>query len=236
MTRLFTIISTLIFITSCSDKTQDVNSNRHILKDTVLNFKTAGQNLELSFDSIGNVTYLSTKSDTIAQNIFFSSNGALVQIQNLRKDKIENTLDFNLNGQLDEIMWWNLESDPATNQYIRFCKSSTRSPIVDQNNSSVPMVNGFYKQLRVGQVEKIRLSGIAIFPSYFEVEKLTFDKINLEIEVSKKDKSELLIKCNKAGTYRLIAEVKGVFHLEDVNFKSDAQGQFYRIDLDITFK
>ena len=237
MTKILYILITLFILTSCGEnKPTSIENNNLIYKDTTIIFKANNQNISLAFDSIGNIQYLKAKVDTGVQNIFFYQNGLVQQIQNCRRGEIENLLDFYDNGQVDRIEWEDMSNSKVNSQHLKFSKSKSKSILIDHYNSFAPIVIGMQEYFYINKDNELTFKDISHFPSKYEIENLDYDTTNLEIHISKNDKSQISIKSKRPGTYRLIAKVKSTFFFNTVKFTSDLQGTWFMVDVDLTFK
>lgn len=237
MTKTIQIFSVLLFLISCSDK----NIQKHEPQvsnfvDTSIIFKNNNQKVKLWFDSLGNIELISLLADTSVENIFLTESGKINQIQTTKQDDIELMYDFYSDGQIKKIKWKDLNVPFVNNQDIEFTKSASRSLMIDENSSHVPIIKGLRDTFEINSKHEISFKDIFIGgPTKYAVDSLLFQSTGLISELSA-DRSSIILQTNKSGTYRLIAKIRTTFLTKPKQQNWTEEGTYFKMDLNLIFK
>jgi hypothetical protein len=158
MTKYIFILGTL-FLLSCNTpiETRKQLINSPDLKDTSITIVTNSQNLEIFFDSVGNLEIIKSKIGDSVQNIFCDKRGRLIQIQNLTGEKEEFTAYYFPNGQIKKIKRINNESKGQNDAFLWFAPSTTQKLLIDYDKSFVPAIKGLEDTFAVNKEYTLKI-------------------------------------------------------------------------------
>ncbi len=235
MTKIIVILFCFFVLTSCSDNNL-ITDKFTIYGDTIIGSKNQRQDWAIKLDRHGNFEYLLLGSGQNEQYVYLNKSGYVDQIANYKGGQVETYMQFYPNGQLQKIKWKDREKPHVNSQTIDFAKSESKSLIINDNFTNVPVVSGVRDTFEINSDHLLTFRDICgPGPTKYEIEYIIEQSPNLKTEISS-DKSGIHISANKSGIYRLVAKIRTTFLSEPNKKDVPPGGTFFKLDLDLIFK